>query len=731
MRRRSLARKLVILVMIAVTSGMAVAALLSTWQEIEHYADTRRQVMLTTARVFAAAAANSVAHGKQQETIEAIRAIGQVPGFQFVQVRTPDGGVLAALGSVSRLVNDPSMNGDEKPSILDLLRGGTILITVPVIDGGREVGQINLIADITDFWPRLLSSLWLVLLTTIAALAVSLVIAWRFQRTITQPLRRLLAAMQEIQKDHRYDVKVEGAKDQEIGLLVDGFNTMLGAIRDRDDRLTTYQHSLEQKVVERTHELACARDVAETANRAKSDFLATMSHEIRTPMNGIMVMADLLATSEMPRRQHRYAEVIARSGRTLISIINDILDFSKIEAGKLELERGEVPLDEVVENVTSLFAERASSQNIDLAAVIDPCVPRTIAGDPVRLGQVIGNLVNNALKFTERGFVRLKIQLCPTNSRQLEISVEDTGIGIPQDKLSTIFESFSQADQSTTRKFGGTGLGLTICRRIVAAMGGAIDVSSTVGVGSTFRVLIPVDGATGRPWPTLATTSSAKPVCILDVSGEATASALSDYLGAFGYSVVRADSLASRDYGPAAMVCVDADRLKQTAREGAGGGIKVVVTPFGDASADHVIAKGAADAAISRPLLRSEVEELLRRVAAGNETLHGQLDQRRGGALPRFANLKVLVADDSAVNREVATEALTRLGAQVDTVENGIEAVSAAARRSHDVIFMDGSMPEMDGLRRRPAYPAGGAVRESRARSDRRFDRACHRRGRR
>src|SRR5262245_15098211 len=162
---------------------MAVSALLSAWQQIELYAETRRQVMLTTARIFASAAASSVAQGKQEETIEAIRAIGQVPGFQFAQVRTPEGGVLAALGSVSRLVNDPSMTGDEKPSIIDLMRGGTILISVPIVDGGREVGQLNLIADITDFWPRLLSSLWLVLLTALAALVVSLVVAWRFQRT--------------------------------------------------------------------------------------------------------------------------------------------------------------------------------------------------------------------------------------------------------------------------------------------------------------------------------------------------------------------------------------------------------------------------------------------------------------------------------------------------------------------------------------------------------------------
>jgi len=253
-RRPSLVRKLVLLVAAAVAAGMAVSTLLATWQEVERYADTRRQLMQATAQAFAAAAASSVAKLNQDETLATIRAIGRVPGFLFAQVRTPDGRVLAALGGASRLLTDSSLNAEEKPSIFELLHSGTVLVTVPIINGGKQVGWINLISDTADLWPRLLSTVWSALLASLAALAIGLLIAWRFQRLITQPLRRLLGAMQEVQRDHRYDVRVAEANDQEVGLLVDGFNEMLGAIRDRDESLASYRETLEQKVVDRTRE---------------------------------------------------------------------------------------------------------------------------------------------------------------------------------------------------------------------------------------------------------------------------------------------------------------------------------------------------------------------------------------------------------------------------------------------------------------------------------------------
>ena len=699
-RRVSLSRRLVGLVLAAVGTGMVVSAVVFAWQQSVQYAESRRDLLLATAHVFSAAVASSARDRNASGAFAAIRAIGNLPDILYAEVQTMDGTVLATLGSAPRLVGDFTL--DNNASVFGLFSSRTVEVSVPIVYGGEPAGRLVLIGGTAGLWDRLIESVAITALGGIMALIVGLLVAWRFQRGITNPLRQLMRAMADIRERHRYDLSVDDAGDREIGMLVDGFNAMLGDIRERDARLDAHRRNLEQEVADRTRDLREARDAADTANRAKSEFLATMSHEIRTPMNGIMVMAELLANTDMPRRQRRYAEVIAHSGQSLLAIINDILDLSKIESGKFQLESMSVEVAELADTVVSLFAERAHGKNIDLAALVDPMTPRRITGDLVRLTQIVSNLVNNALKFTESGFVHLTIGPAAERRGFLRIAVNDTGIGIAAEKIESIFEAFSQADQSTTRHYGGTGLGLAICKRLTIAMGGQIDVSSAVGTGSTFAVTIPVGDATEfPPWPRLDRGPDGPALSIIDLAGEATARTASRYFAAFGYSVIPADEgLAAPDYANASLICVDAERLPalELGMRGRRKPIVVAVARFGDDSGDRLVAERLADAVITKPLLRSEIEDLLVRLAAGESILALREARDQHSARLQFPGLKVLVADDSAVNREVAIEALSRLGAMVETVENGVQAIEAARNAVFDIVLMDGSMPDVDGF---------------------------------
>ena len=712
-RRGSLQRKLVVLVAASVAIATFVSTAIGLWQQSRAYVDSRRQALVTTAQVFGAAAALATAAQDEAAAFASLRGMARVRDIRYAQIRTTNGRILATFGAVERLVDDVSLAGEEDVSFWRMLHTDTVEVSVPIVESGVQVGQFMLIGGLPELQAQLVATAAFTAIGGSAALLVGLLVAWRFQHRITRPLRTLLRAMARVGEEKRYDVAVEQASDREIGELVDGFNRMLGDIRERDERLEAHARNLEDEVKARTADLRVARDAAEAANRAKSDFLATMSHEIRTPMNGIMVMADLLVQAELPRRQQRFADVIARSGKSLLAIINDILDFSKIEAGKLELERLPVDINVLAENVTSLFAERAREKGLDLAAFVDPRLPQIIS-DPVRLGQVVSNLVNNALKFTERGSVRLSVRV---EHQSVRIAVSDTGIGIAQDKLGSIFESFSQADQSTTRNFGGTGLGLTISQRLAHALGGEIMVQSELGKGSTFSVTLRLDAASAAPsWPRLKP-EAAGSACLIDVEGEASGAALAAYFEASGYRVVsEADG--------AAIICADAARIANHSH--GRDTILIALSPQGDNRGEELLAAGKVHACLTRPVLRSEVEALLARIIAGERVLQPAA-QSRAAPVAVFRGFRALVADDNAVNLEVASEALAQLNATVVTVENGREAVDAAAAGGFDIIFMDGSMPVMDGFAATRAIRAARTKR--RPRSDRGADRPCGRRG--
>jgi hypothetical protein len=597
--------------------------------------------------------------------------------------------------------------------------------TMPVIYNDKQLGLVEvrmtqsfLMADVRE---RIWKSLSMVLVGGMLFLLVHYLCVKTF---VIDRIKRLTSLAKAVFEKADYSLRASDQDPDELGTLSRRVNAMLENIQENQARLQEYTTGLEETVAARTGELTRANQELTRANEAKSQFLANISHEIRTPLNAIIGMSEIALDTDLSDKQREYLNLVRSSGLNLLTLINDLLDLSKIEAGRLEVEDIPFDLGLLLDETADMFRNTAAGKQLEFIFDLGPDVPRGLVGDPLRLRQVLANLLANAFKFTSQGEVRLTVragELGPQAAR-LDFSVTDTGLGIPEDKRAAVFQPFVQADGSTTRKVGGTGLGLSICLELVRLMGGqGIELTSQEGQGSRFAfslcfglapeaerkpreigrlpdilVMVVEDNPSMRVMMSNYLASWGLQ-CSLCGTGEEALSTLEADPGAYGLVLMdfKLPGLSGlevarriRDLGDGQRPDASLDEKRQDLPV-------VLYTAYGR----ELDIKECEAAGISRYLFKPiKQSELYEAILGAVRAQDGQPSRPAFSAPPPdFTGRRLLLAEDNEINRNIVREILEPTGLSLDTAENGVQAVSMALANRYDLILMDVQMPEMDG----------------------------------